>query len=229
VKERPILFSAPMVRAILAGTKTQTRRLVDLSELKRATTPGYDWTWRGQAPIRSIAQQRRYPRGCWQDVRNDALIKLSPYGGAGDRLWVRETWSTAIGATKHTPSEAVSSRWPIWYRADDTRRFLAATDGGPAFMTREGRWRPAIHMPREASRVSLLVESVRVEQLNAISPLDAIAEGVFGDGRYRTEAPLPYPVVTFKELWESINGERAPWTSNPWVWVVTFSREGATT
>ena len=78
-------------------------------------------------------------------------------------------------------------------------------------------------MPRWASRLTLEVEAVRVERLHEISPLDAIAEGIFNEGeRSAVEAPLPYPVATYKRLWDSINGKRAPWSSNPWVWVVTF-------
>lgn len=210
MRERPILFSDAMVRAILAGTKTQTRRVVGLPSLQPSTTPGYDWTWRGQAPIRSVAQQARHPNGCWQDVSTAFLLKLCPYGQPGDRLWVREAWSYYGG------DEYLYQRDPmaVGFRASDDL-------GGRPIPG--GRWRPSIHMPRWASRLTLEVTSVRVERLLSISEEDARAEGVqpheyaycAEDARYR---------MSFARLWDSINGERAgcAWKANPWVWVVGF-------
>lgn len=239
-KERPILFSAPMVRAILSGRKTQTRRLLGLDTFGGSATPGYDWTWRGQAPIRSIAQQRRYPNGCWQDVREADLLALCPYGEAGDRLWVRETWSTATGNGHRTV-----------YRADlGTDRWPPSVD-----VPREDAkvWKPSIHMKRSASRLTLLVESVRVERLHAITEADAKAEGIdrvvvegrdlgwrnylwHGDREAKRAAvdawPHQYSTYSsgltpargsFSSLWASINGAES-WDANPWTWVITFSR-----
>lgn len=212
--ERPILFSDAMARAILAGQKTQTRRLVGLHELKRSSTPGFDWTWRGRAPVRSIAQQRRHPGGCWQDVREEDLRALCPYGVSGDRLWVREAWCPrSNGALLMEKAQ---------------RPFFRATDGDGDMPKPHGwPWRPSIHMPRRACRLVLEVTEVRIERLQAITEDDARYEGVdvtaptwtlehkigWADGSRRDG---------FRALWDSINGERAPWSSNPWVWVVAF-------
>lgn len=184
MKERPILFSAPMVRAILAGTKTMTRRIVKGAPVYVDPEPKYEpgtWGFTGGS----------YPES--------GRVVRCPYGVPGDRLWVRETWGPLAGG--------------VTYRATANTE---SHDGN--------RWTPAIHMPRWASRISLEVTAVRVERLQAITPSDAIAEGAFGEDRYHTEPPLPYPVATFKALWDSINGERAPWASDPWVWVVGFRR-----
>lgn len=236
--DRPILFSGPMVRAILAGKKTQTRRLLGLDTFGGSATPGYDWTWRGQAPIRSIAQQRRYPHGCWQDVRDADLVRLCPYGVPGDRLWVRETWYCddfrAEGKGIHRADENAKMRAQflseMHFRAEHECRDWEA--GCPcADEQGRGAWRPSIFMPRWASRLSLAVESVRVERLHAITEADALAEGMTYEGDELTK-PTNFDGVRwepigarlkFTTLWDSINGKRAPWASNPWVWVVTFS------
>lgn len=225
-KERPILFSAPMVRAILDGKKTQTRRLVGLDTMRRSDTPGYDWTWRGQAPIRSIAQQRRHPSGCWQDVSNELLLSLCPYGVPGDRLWVKESYRLRLDQDAKKPSD---DWWKsgAWYAADGSTP--SGCGGGP------GKLRPSIHMPRWASRITLEIKSVRVEQLQDISEEDAKAEGCPGfdpepadEGgtiyAWKGRSSAPSPRAHFAGLWDSINHDRAPWASNPWVWRVEFAR-----
>ena len=207
MNERPILFSGPDVRAVLAGTKTVTRRIIPLAEFKPSDTPGYDWTWRGQAPVRSVTQQLRHPRGCWQDVRNDHLMRLCPCGVPGDRLWVRETWGHS------------------WHHAQP-KAFYRATDPDCDRYPDFDGWEPSTRMPRWASRLTLEVTSVRVERLQAITEEDARAEGVepavwlapngeaVGEPTYR---------VGFETLWHKINHRRASWASNPWVWRVAFS------
>jgi hypothetical protein len=246
MRERPIPFIAEMIRAILAGTKTQTRRIVGLDALRRSDTPGYDWTWRGQAPIKSIAQQRRYAGGCWQDVSAAALLALCPYGVPGDRLWVREAWALYDpGRSEEDNDESlrtITENWSglsekqhaFWrrrlhYRADaDT--YMEQAHGGGAF-----RWRPSIHMPRWASRLTLEIESVRVERVQDISEADARAEGVSWSGRWtdsfsgvgardRYGDDIHRNVAAFALAWDSINGRRAPWSANPWVWVIAFRR-----
>jgi hypothetical protein len=177
VKERPILFSGPMVRAILDGQKTQTRRIVK--------------------PQPSIEGQEPHLVRC-------------PYGVPGDRLWVRETWGEG-GMTKPGDPASYAADWP---------------DAGAI-----RKWRPSIHMPRWASRIDLEVTAVRVERLQAITEEDARAEGAAhriargGDlsGALEGETPIQH-VAHFRDLWDSINGERTPWASNPWVWVVSFKR-----
>lgn len=205
--ERPILFSAPMVRAILAGTKTQTRRIVrGVPSDELVSAFGTEWVYRSDP---------------------ETLKKVRcPYGVAGDRLWVRETWAPA-GCTRcdELPPEAQSAREctckTAVYRADDGARAVT--------------WRPSIYMPRWASRIALEVVSVRAERLHAITEDDAHAEGVIALDGSLDEAALCVRAKTlggcaedartwFAELWDRINGDRAAWASNPWVWVVSFKR-----
>lgn len=168
MKERPILFSAPMVRAILEGRKTQTRRIAKEFD----PTPG---------KMDGILSRHPHQQGC-------------RYGKPGDRLWVRETW----GWDDEDPS-AVNPRYRATHSSAD-------------------RWIPSIHMPRWASRITLKVESVRLERLQDISQKDAYSEGVTINDPDGCD-----PVMSFAELWESINGPGS-WEANPWVWVVQFKR-----
>lgn len=184
MKGRPILFSAPMVRAILAGTKTQTRRV--------AKGLALEWLSEGFTP----------------EFVADYQNRLCPYGQPGDRLWVRETWALAFESAVIPHPEAVI------YRADEGN-----ADWG-------GRWKPSIHMPRWASRITLEIVSVRVERLQDISGTDCLAEGVGAP----VGSELSYGSVTdawnkreYARLWESINGPGS-WDANPWVWVVEFKR-----
>ncbi len=196
MRERPILFSAPMVRAILNGTKTQTRRVVKIKSPKSVSLHDY-----------SVDGVRVGP---------------CPYGQPGDRLWVRETWAHGT----HAMAAERDGDGPFVYAATD-REDRRLGD----------RWRPSIHMPRAASRITLEITGVRVERLQDISDNDALAEGVAQAVRER----LPKiqqcgeydvidadPVDEYRELWESINGP-ASWESNPWVWVVSFQPIDAAT
>lgn len=209
MRERPILFSAPMVRAILAGRKTQTRRIVKPQPLPETDAlrdvPRENRWYAASATINDWGVEYR-PLGT--DQQHDWRC---PYGVPGDELWVRETWRMA--------------QWggPI-YRADKERAL-----GMDEYSDRH-KWKPAIHLRREHSRIQLRITSVRVQRLQEITEGDAICEGV----TYST--PELDEVVeaggewfrparnAFRELWDSINAERAPWASNPWVWVVAFER-----
>lgn len=187
--ERPILFSAPMVRAILEGRKTQTRRVLDVERM----------------------QNRRGTRDCdgWHpgDVEDPDWRRLagehwSPYGSHGDLIWVRETW-------QHENGSCDDHRC-----GQPTHIYYLATETYPESM----RWRPSIFMPRWASRISLRVVSVRVERLQDISESDAQAEGIGSPVTRDCKRPK------FEKLWDTINAKRAPWSSNPWVWVIEFER-----
>ena len=195
MKERPILFSAPMVRAILSGSKSQTRRVVKPQPPANAhqvetwhhpdTKPRFfTWTTAGE-----ISDQ-------WEPLP-------CPYGQPGEKLWVRETWMDLLGTG-------------IERKTGDHGRYAYAADTPPGSYGDDQRkayglkWRPSIHMPRAASRITLEVTDVRVERLRDVSESDARAEGV-------------QSVAEFKELWASINGPSS-WDANPWVWVVEVKR-----
>lgn len=197
-KERPILFSAPMVRAILEGRKTQTRRMV---KHVTSTTLG----------------------DCIDDV--DGLLsrldiapsnwEVCPFGTLGDQLYVRETWQHS-----NHPYGPADEGCDIFYRAD----YWDDPHGMDGEKSPEGKyreWRPSIHMPRWASRILLEITGVRVERLQDISDADARAEGVSPDMDIRWQSGDDTPRGMFGELWESINGPGS-WDSNPWVWVIEF-------
>lgn len=242
--ERPILFSGAMVRAILEGRKSQTRRVVKgrgsrgLPEFHGGRGEENDpsaWGWFFDGPDHHGYEV--LARGL--DERHDhGLVSMPcPFGRVGDRLWVRETW----GLRKHfdftdwhrRSLRAIDSLPPEWmldYRADWQQ------DHEPNF------WRPSIHMPRWASRLTLEVTCVRVERLNAISEEDAKAEGADRDFTpcdpddredprevgYPSASDTAHAEATkhrrfFRSLWESINGPDS-WKANPWVWAITFKR-----
>lgn len=196
--ERPILFSGPMVRAILDGRKTQTRRVVKPQPLVGSEG---DFWWPDAPPRRRhYAGDEHLRRGLAQD--------LCPYGAPGDLLWVRETWARDVPGCPGGLS----------YRADH----IDPAGDGPAHPM---RWRPSIHMPRVASRITLRVEAIRVERLNDITEADARAEGIDPEVyEVPPGASFASYVAAFSTLWDAINGKRAPWASNPWVFVVSFRR-----
>lgn len=206
--ERPILFSAPMVRAILDGHKTQTRRIIKSRSRKHPSYCLVD-----------------YGDGWWPYLSDDGESSVTddgmeqaiacPYGEAGDRLWVKETWGydqADNGGDRH---------WKrLVYRADPGAEPL---DNGEPIP-----WTPSIHMPRWASRITLEVAGVRAEALQDISEADAKAEGA---PDYEEGIDHPPPGAdhewsfrgSFIRLWESINGPGS-WDANPWVWVIEFRR-----
>lgn len=206
MKQRPILFSAPMVRALLDGSKTQTRRVL--------AHPGGDWTNDGLGRITSKhPKQGRFGlfvrRGLSTDFPECDIVPC-PYGQPGDRLWVRETWAYGI----HAMAAARDENGPFVYAADGTTQGRLCD-----------RWRPSIHMPRTASRITLEITGVRVERLQDISNDDAYSEGT---GTWAAETAKdgnkwPSMPRAFQGLWESINGAES-WSTNPWVWVIQFKR-----
>ena len=212
IRERPILFSAPMVRAILDGRKTQTRRIVKGAPVemvrlmhKVAALDGYD------EPTGEFGFCATHSR-----VVNKHVV--CPHGFTGDRLWVRETWQTHCDMDHVTPRDLPR---------DAAVQYPASYDGWVS------KRRPAIHMPRWASRISLRITDVRVERLNDISEIDALAEGFIrlpASGRVVTQKGgqyfgdcWPTARAAFRDLWQSIHGAGS-WDANPWVWALTFER-----
>ena len=224
--ERPILFSGPMVRAILDGRKTQTRRVV-----KYIPVCGEPSAW-------CAAAQAQEPG--WVHIVGD-YRRFCPYGVPGDRMWVKERHWRNIRNTQDASGEYTSYRGRV-VEYDEQRQAPGWHNNdqyGSGWMARC----PSIHMPRWASRLTLEVVSVRVERLNDISEEDAIAEGLSPLGTPDLSKPkfhgwMDYsgkrwslgpgyhlsPIASFRSLWDSINEKKHPWASNPWVWVVAFKR-----
>lgn len=202
MRERPLMFSAPMVRAILAGEKTVTRRAVK---------------WRVTMFPEGVTEPSDHPGApTWEPHSEHVVGHEHPDGtifcGApvlrcpaldGDRLWVRETWCEGYKGTAD----------PYLYRA--------TYEGGF-----QHKWTPAIHMPRRASRITLDAVDVRIERLHAITDAEALLEGVrHYDPEHLWNVPEPpfAPREVFTRLWCAINGD-ASWRSNPWVWRIEFKR-----
>lgn len=211
MKERPIPFRAPMVRAILGGTKTLTRRVV-----KPQPTGAMPEGWSFQ----NLGVEGWYPVN---GANRGAGIGRCPYGQPGDLMWVREAWRAMSEHDALKPS-VLQPGTPVVYEASRHPDNLF------------GKLRPGMFMPRWASRITLEVTGVRVERLGDISEADAIAEGIGtirvseNDSRWLNycdpedrSAAFGDPRYSFWSLWESINGQ-ASHDANPWVWVVEFRR-----
>lgn len=220
MKERPILMSAPMVRALLAGTKTQTRRIMKPQPSDYRVETVAPQALRGEKPKHERPYFDAYnggPHWCWWDEydrQGRDWIKC-PYGVPGDRLWVREAW-TKVPATAYRMSEGVQQVVNPDDR-DEAAIFAAGWDRSIP------KWKPSIHMPRWASRLTLEITDVRVERLRAISEADALAEGI--------QEPSLVPLLGafwssrdgYAKLWEHING-KGSWAANPWVWALSLKR-----
>lgn len=218
MKERPILMGAPMVRAILAGTKTQTRRVVKGAQ--------EDWAPIGPETFNPTVINRHGNREPGPDAfgagneDGDCWI-CCPYGQPGDRLWVRESFAKIDGQTRP------------WIETDYRATYTHGDRLGDTLGIKK-RWTPSIHMPRSASRITLEVEEVRVERLQDISDADAIAEGCaqnhngyFWGGPHAVSGHKQMATAkdAYADLWNSINGNTpGSWDENPWVWVVAFRR-----
>lgn len=234
---KPILFSGPMIRAILDGRKTQTRRWCmdstfpePLNELAfcdvRLADDGYLEGRKGPADTfeRLVHGQGKAPECA-------GLLTRCSYGDVGDHLWVRETWRT-YQALDHCKPRDIFQGAGIHYDADNK----SSVDGGPLYG--RGKVRQSIFMPRWASRITLEITGVRVERLQEISANDCIGEGldefslrgeasVYKDYAQKTYDPFEWfsvPKDSYESLWDSINGKRSQWSSNPWVWVLEFKR-----
>jgi len=202
---RPILFSAPMVRALLEGRKTQTRRVVKPQPPEGTDAlrdiPGENRWWAAYAThdangvtYRPLGSDQQHSWRC-------------PYGQPGNLLYVKEAWAQRLDRDHLNGTELYESGVrEAWYWADGPGKCCRTGCAGAA-----GRYRHARFMPRWASRLTLRITDVRVEQLQDISDEDAIAEGLM----------TPSPVVAYRDLWKSIHGPGS-WDANPWVWVLAF-------
>jgi hypothetical protein len=218
MQERPILFSGEMVKAILENRKTQTRRIIK---------PQFSTVWGSGCPNESTfklmnGDQRwadafgahvdiETPSHHWQWI-------FCPYGKAGDRLWVRETWAdnfsghvSHAGILYRATAASERSHHGYWAKEIAPNKWVDHYD-------RPFNWKPAILMPRGIARITLEITKVRVERLQEISDADTVAEGIASGhaGEYGRAA--------FRSAWDQINGKRALWASNPWVWVVEFRK-----
>lgn len=212
--ERPILFSGEMVKAILDGRKTQTRRVVK---------PQPKEVHVGKAKEKRYVEVITLNNSEIAAPGSPAHIEECPYGISDDRLWVRET---SVLLPNNT----------TLYRATDGER------GEAWMMYGKPKWKPSIFMPRWASRITLEITNVRVERLQDITEEDAIKEGIqksdseglrhwpyLGADHLVKGTPKVFPFArqAFSSLWDSINGKKHPWSSNPWCWVIEFNRVNA--
>lgn len=192
---KPIIFSTPMVQAILDGKKTQTRRVIK-------PQPIWDngfWKWAGAAWSDNIKRVTPVP---YHSMYNNA-----PYR-PGDVLWVRETWCEY--GNIHNPHMG------YWYKASGIEQPYM-----DSVKFKMCKWRPSIHMPREAARIFLRVKTVRVERLQDITEDEAIKEGAKAYGPNNCSGTSAR--IAFAELWDNLNEKRGyGWESNPWVWVIEF-------
>lgn len=225
MRERPILFSGPMVCAILEGRKTQTRRVMKHQppeDVSPITVSRYNPTiidrHGDEAPGAEIF-------GAFSDDGEWGC--KSPFGEPGDRLWVRETCRAV---------ELESGLDGVRYPADGAFRAIEDSSDAAgrwielyAYRSQTGASVPAIHMPRWASRVTLEITGVRAERLQTIQWDEAIAEGIPDPRRAaRRVDPVEGTVAQFRQLWDGLNAARGHgWEMNPWVWVVEFKRLGA--
>ncbi|VUT04723.1 hypothetical protein SB6415_02135 [Klebsiella pasteurii] len=243
MKERGMIFNGEMVRAILDGRKTQTRRIMK-PQPEPCPRGGHWWPSNVFKTMLHVEEEMQNGKGGWGGLVGDAC----PFGDVGDRIWVRETWATlgnedgccvdwegnlckgderSAARIYRASCEQRPGDYGLWSIPDDA--YWKPHTKEHKF---EGAWRPSIHMPRWASRILLEITDVRVERLNAISEEDATAEGVPPAGSllpdYQGTFLTPkgdYATakVAFQRLWESIYGAEN-WLANPWVWVIEFKR-----
>jgi hypothetical protein len=235
MRETPLLFSTPMVQAILDGRKTVTRRIVN-PQPNNPNTFGISPIWGydvpmglNNQPIKHWTSDFRYkgaPKDPWNyfgvhcatNVNGQRVDKniVCPVGKVADRIWVRETWSKIH-------YENIDEKPTYFYKADANTSNL------------QHIWKPSIHMPKSAARIWLEITKISIEQLNDVTAEDAIKEGIECIGKKFGVRQWKYykvgsngdaggwPVISFRSLWESINGEGS-WDLNPWVWRIEFIR-----
>ncbi|HIB4626962.1 TPA: hypothetical protein ACWW5D_003333 [Klebsiella pneumoniae] len=226
MKERGMIFNGEMVRAILDGRKTQTRRPIK---------------WK-QTRFTEIGEREDGSKWPWSEDTERAcdFWHPCPFGAVGDRIWVREAYRFPASLDDVSPTGVGEMAVATGYRKPWAPTFYEFTgtfsDGWKGFETPPkvsdaGKLRPSIHMPRWASRILLEITDVRVERLNTISEEDARSEGIIDGGCLNCgEAepcgcanPEPDATDAFTYLWQSIYGQES-WNANPWVWVISFKR-----
>lgn len=210
--DKPILFNGEMVRATLADEKGCTRRIVKGSE----DCEGMD-----------LIRDRKgecFARGWWSSDGATQTVEFEPLVQPGHTLWVREAWYCDDYRVQSGPYlrpddwTDEDQKQLMYYRERDHAGGNAAYTGF-AGETMQCPWKPSIHMPRWASRITLEVTGVRIEKLQEMNRGDAMAEGC----PFPNMAKGPNPLDWFKELWDGING-KGSWAANPWVWVYEFKR-----
>ena len=245
--ERPIIFSAEMVRAILSGRKTQTRRVIK----PQPTDAGLVWVESAEG------------FAAWVDemlTLDEGRQRRCPYGKPGDRLWVRETWAQISNGPDCVDENGTCpcDGCHFEYKADTGANYPGEWDADMGADPAYPKWRPSIHMFRWASRINLRLKAVRVERVQEITPADTLLEGIdlpiprncdaspppdgynqwpkakqedWIQGMARTVymcrcADIDDHIQAFRALWDSINAKRGfGWDANPWVWVLAFERE----
>ncbi len=222
IREYPLLLKGPMVRAVLDGSKTMTRRPI---KPQPALVTGKRDLWRWH-PRRGYDVNMEH-------LNKSLIAELSPYGGPGDKLWVREKfiagWDASNGDLQQYDESGNELPKKAWYAADDNGEgFCWLGDDGN--FRDNIPWKPSIHMPRWACRTLLTVTDVRVERVADITEAGCWAEGI---PETRDLAPclslLDSPIPAFKLLWDSIYKDTLSFDSNPWVWAITFKTTGSET
>lgn len=210
IRERPVLFSGEMVRAILDNRKSQTRRPIKPVPVWNPARE--EWRWSGSDGGTAVWSGPGAPAAC---ALHHGLLPRCPYGVPGDRLWVRENWD-------FLPSGDSTAMIVYWADAA-AREFVVPAGFNPMIYGGE-RVRPSIHMPRWASRILLEVTEVRVQRIQDITEEDAIAEGVIAAPFCKAGRPTGMEhVEAFEDAWDRICGPGA-WKRNDWVWCVSFRR-----
>lgn len=218
MKERGMIFNGEMVRAILDGRKTQTRRIIK----KQPESSEFGLRYIAESSLAKEVGMYFWSQSDACGVKSRSNPFACPYGKPGDRIWARETWADAGGSAPDLKL----------YRANYPEHVPSHYENVPP--VDEIRWTPSIHMPRWASRILLEITDVRVERLNDISEEDAMREGIDADRLAESQdnydciadhnmTGRPTATGAFKYLWESIYGEES-WNANPWVWVISFKR-----
>lgn len=229
MKERPIIFNTAMVKAIIDGRKTQTRRLVKPQpKFFKGEAGGHWWRCTHVQSMVRVEEELQNPGEYYKGF----IDEVNPFGKKGDRLWVRETF--CIGTIEEEDHYQGSPK-PLYVHQDgDPKQYPIYKE----YCLRDNisiddvLWKPSIHMPRSASRILLEITKIRIERLNQISSQDAVQEGLLklpASGRYVVNRSDQYfgaasnnPCEVFKWLWESIYGSSS-WELNPWVWVIEFN------